>query len=465
VALHEGKVSKKQVREIGAQLARRREAGLYPLPKTGELAVRRGIMRRDEVDQILAAQDRLRGEGRVVPDLVERILSKGERTEVPLAGLLSGFVLGSGVVAWLADLDLAGIGTVLGIASALAAEIKAFFPAGLKGKVAPRALITGLPVAAIPLCFAYLMIVADKFVGLSGDSVLAASLFARIGWTVGLLALGVLLLIVVARWRHREVWYLRARKDLTPLLVSRAREGLAVDAAAPNAEIIVTDRIHEILSTTARDIGLQPFHRLLSWMARRLGRSVGGVTIWYMEPDASGFRVRTFAAPRAPRGARDALEEIQSHRPVFLDEAWFKRALERCTEGGRLDRRKFLANVDRSEHVSLTGYVFAKRRSVNGNTDECLVFDHAYAKDISPTQLDAETRRWLDFRSVAAYPVFSAHEQDGDPVGVITAFMCVKNGFTADDLTSLIVASELIGMFASPKVRDDNAEEGEQNAD
>jgi GAF domain-containing protein len=77
------------------------------------------------------------------------------------------------------------------------------------------------------------------------------------------------------------------------------------------------------------------------------------------------------------------------------------------------------------------------------------VFDRSYLDKISIARLPENSKRWLDFASAVAYPVFSPGGGSDRPVGVLLAFKCVKNGITAEDKSVLVMLARLLGIVVS----------------
>jgi hypothetical protein len=121
---------------------------------------------------------------------------------------------------------------------------------------------------------------------------------------------------------------------------------------------------------------------------------------------------------------------IARHFPVQLQLGRYEDRVARCkAAGGDKWEELFRNQQDRSEFVSLTGYVYSKAQTVtSGNLDTCLVFDRGYlqiVKDLPPDALDA-----FDFMSVIAVPVIDATRH---PRGVLMALRRMSRGFIPED--------------------------------
>lgn len=449
VAVAERVISTDQALEI--EQTRRRSVELGLPMRSGEAAIDLGYMTPPGVSTITESQHSYRANGKSVDDPLAEGVARHGRATIALKPVLGAGAIVA-LVAAFATRDDRRIDLVAGVVGALWVALEAVLPAGLKGRLSLKPLVNAIPILLAPLSIGYLLFVADRLVQLSSDAAIADHLWYRFTTSLALLTIVCVLLLIAGKWRHREVSSLSARIDLTRTLVANAGRQAAARAGQTHGTADTPEAVHDILSRTAKVISLNPFESLLRRLAELSGISIGGTSLWYMVPDGGRFRTRSWVAPGAPDEARTALERVSQYRPVAIDDARYARARERSRlSDGSFSRERFLTISDRADFVSLTGYVFSRGVGVIGpDTNQCLVFDRSFQDLISRNAMPKAAWRWIDFRSVAAYPVFPAHQLDARPVGVLVAYKCVKNGFTTEDRSALITAAAMLGAIYDP---------------
>jgi hypothetical protein len=458
IACAEQKMSHAQAWQIELMRRSYLTLGLTP-PKTGEIAEELVILLHADVEWILNRQVEFRGDNKTVSDP----LTRPSRTSQPpvhrvrIRGASAAVVLILLAITWFASHgDFAKVAITGEIATALWLIIENIWPTGFNSHVSWYRGFNAIPAVLVPLSVAY-----GTYVGLqmrqlvqggTSDPTAFEHLWYRLV-TTGILLTGITVaFLVVGRWRHREIWFLGGRIDLMRSLVAQAFTAVVAIRSASRTAESKASAVQGLLQGAARVLSLNPWAHLLERIAPVLGQSPGGTVLWYLEPEGTGFVVRAHVAPGAPAEVAILLQEIaNNHKPVALDLERYRKAKEFCTRAdGSFNRDAFLAIPDRSEYVSLVGYVFARRQAVgNGDTSQCLVFDRSYLRKIDIGRLPAKAKRWLDFASAAAYPVFSPGHGPDQPVGVLLAFKCVKNGITAEDKSVLVMLSKLIGIVVA----------------
>jgi len=306
-------------------------------------------------------------------------------------------VLTSLVIAWFVSHgDFAKVAITGEIATALWLIIENIWPTGFNSHVSWRRGLRAIPAVLVPLSVAYATYVGLRMrqlvQGGTFDSTTFEHLWYRLITTVILLTGITMTFLVVGRWRHREIWFLAGRIDLMRSLVANA---FAAVVGIRSAQQSWEDVLPGMLHSGARVLTLNPWAQLVDRIALMLGKSSGGTVLWYLEPVDGFFAVRAYVAPGAPPEVLELFKVLaKNHKPVALNPERYRRAKAWCKrDDGTFDRDKFLAIPDRSEYVSLVGYVFARRQAVgNGDTSQCLVFDHSYLDKIDIAALPGEAR-------------------------------------------------------------------------
>ena len=112
---------------------------------------------------------------------------------------------------------------------------------------------------------------------------------------------------------------------------------------------------------------------------------------------------------------------------------------------------QFLLNPERSEFISLAGYVYAyKEPFPSADTQKCLAYDPSFVRILEKSgQLTRQVAKWLNFTTLCAYPVFRNGNPDDDVMGVLVAFRNVPKGITSEDEDALLTLSCLLGSMLS----------------
>lgn len=357
--------------------------------------------------------------------------------------------------------------TVFGAASIISlflAILPKLAPGLLEGSIPLHRPIRWLVILAVPMlltycaCMAYsLRTVAKEGAG-ADINVVADSLWLRC-WTSALLALVLFIcLVILVKFRHREIWYLEGRIQMMQGMVASTRQIIEGLRALPNpTKADVLQHVEGLVERAAKTVRLNPWEQDLKLLGRvrRRWRCIVGVSVWYLEPNALSdegfdhFDIRFVKAPGCPVEVNEAFQTIkQKHTPIRYDESKHKDAVGAHTNpDGTFNKKAFLRNPDRKSFISVSGFVFHRQRAeINPDARSCPAFDRSYMNALDGGQSEV-VRQWLDFRSIAAYPVFGSCGAAAKPSGVLVAFKTVPNAFTPDDHEALLTASRLIGMM------------------
>jgi hypothetical protein len=209
-----------------------------------------------------------------------------------------------------------------------------------------------------------------------------------------------------------------------------------------------------MLETSVNALSLNPSENFQSeWLPWKA--SYGAVSLWYLELNSTSnkFDIIEYAVgPTTPKGIIDIFEGIKRcYHPVPLDEEWYARHIALCTTEGKLDQDKFYGISDRTNHVSIAGFVYAKKKSFNSRRiHRSEFFDDEYLENLKrKSRIPKRHKKWLNFQTYAALPVFSCIDTGDKPRGVIIAFKNSPQPFVLDDSNIITMTSRLMGILCT----------------
>jgi hypothetical protein len=462
VATEKKIISASQAREIYATQRRWRSKG-DKAPPVGEIGREMRILTQDEITQILAASKKTREEGRRLRDPISESPKPSEGSPPSWFRQLMGVILLLAVVGggiWRGSFTAAAEIASIGAAAWMAIE-GVFWSRASARPVGVRLLGLLLQLTVPLSVLAVILFGRRLFQALHGveSTVTVPDLRGdRLGLevSIGALALSAGYFLLIAAWRHTAIASLKSRIRHTRRMLFRYSQ-LIIRGPGNGRRSMMSQRrraIRGVLEETAHVLRQNPWDRAVEWSLPG-HRSVGAVSLWYLEPNAdpqAGFDIFAFAAPLAPGEVMRAFRRIQArHHPVRLNHAAWDAAIGSCTSDGVLDRAQFLKRTDRHTFVSLTGYVFDKGHAQHaGDVRRCLAYEQSYVRVLDLPNQPSIVREWLNFQSVAAIPVCERDGNRWDTVGVLMAFKNVQNGITPEDMETLRMASDLLGNLKCP---------------
>lgn len=463
VAVFEQWLSVPQAHEIRrSQLVRAKE-GVDHM-QSGDLGVELGFLNPEAGSFIKQRLDEMIEEGTTVPDILRSYkpeLAKHGPT-IRIRAVIGFSILGSALLTWLVTREWhRAVEVTAGLTYGWAA-IEAVIPGFRGGRIRGHRLLHAIGFLVFPLALflsiRQLVLLHGQFSGTPPTpapfDVASFALFTGVAATslAGVVAYGFLLLW----WRHREIWFLETRIELTSGLIGTALSAAqAARFESARAQEIRLESAAELLKRTSIVLSMNPWDRqvaaLLPFAAPR-----GVVSIWYLEPRPDvgdgTLQIRLFAAPGAPPTVIEAFEKIRrDHFPAGFDRKRYNSAIAACSDDeGNLNIEQFRTRLELEKFVSAAGFVLARGQAHDsGDARFCKVFNHSYVMGIKKTVGSAdEVARWLDFRSFAAYPVFDTRNPS-TPRGVLMAFKNLRNGVTGEDKHTLSATSRLLGFMFS----------------
>jgi hypothetical protein len=463
VARAENILSGNQVRYIQAAQRACNEAQI-PL-RVGDLAVYLLILTEEERNRILALQDKYKAEKRLFEDPVYNPESWKRLPQIRISVRWGSIILIilSLIFAIIHGKDWRVVGIVFSVEAAIVGIVYRLFPELLDtdgivlNRVLRWSLILLAPVAVV-YCFytaSLLRLLAESGpVTLSG----VASAWRRFFYGELVVALSFIVLVIISVWRHYEIWTHETRSFLTQLLILEASDAVAskfldqtwtTEDSAKQAELLLT-RAARIMSY---NIWTRFLAKCCFFWSKERSDAIESVSIWYLEPALDGsrvFHIKCFAAPEAKEdvlAAFNALREIQY--PVYLDTQRFREALNNCYDQttGKFDKEEFRKYPGRESFISLSGYVYATKRGIpSGDPRTCLAYTGTNMEELKRRGLQTSSvARWLDFLSLAAYPVFKCNSTN--PIGVLIAFRPVVNAIIPEDQEILVTLSCQLGLL------------------
>ena len=452
----------------GAYLANR-----LPPPRIGELAVERGLVPRDTAQQIEKKRQNYTNAGQVLPDPIS-LPPRMDRfkTFATPSGMFAA-VMSVALLTWIA-IEWKGNLPIIGSAASIVALAWIVVPI-LSAKWFPQSIplyrpLRWITIIAAPLALAYCLYIAYKLAVLADSSAEEGpiavstltsqdtlghiqSLWFRC-WTSGAVAaMGLATYHTVSSFRHKEIWYLEYRIFFTQALVARGRTIIERLKLSPTPKAASLSELQQLLELTAQTIRLNPWVHELSQLGKLVGKSAGGVSLWYLEPNDidpnkfTHFDILEIAAPGASEEAVKCFNELKNrHHPIRYNEDMHRKKIAHYTRSdGTLDKKGFQEDPDHDTFISLAGFVYARQQSeMTGKTEDCLAMNRHHLEALGPVPTDRRVRCWLDFRSVAA---FSVQGKGDRPLGALLAFKNVCNGFTPADHDVLLTASRLLGVI------------------
>jgi hypothetical protein len=460
VACFERKLTVAQAWQI-AEEAERYVSLSVGSPRFGEIAVDLGLLTPETVEWILGQLRQYILENKSLNDPLSQ---HPPRKLVRAFSVRRGAFAGSAILllmslSWyLSDHNWGTVALVASVLSALWIALTNIIPDIFDGSIPTHRFFPWIIMVIGPLSWGYCIYVAHDWLELSrGSGAPAVSHWHRLLGATVLLGAAYLIFYIISKWRHFEIWFLECRIDLMRGLVSRTFTGISrlrVAEEQPERQVVLS-YVHQVLQEAARIMIMNPWSRLLKKFV--LGRGpVGVVSIWYLEPDTSvdgsfsRFNVLLTVAPNAPTEVTETFEKIRrSHHPTRLDTNRFHQAFTHSMKDGEFDEQAFIKLPDRRDFVSVVGFDFENKQGIySGNALRHPYFDHTYTGSLNMENLSYTVRRWLDFKSFAAYPVLTPDSND-KPIGVLIAFKNLRNGFTPEDKTALVTTSRLLGLLLS----------------
>jgi len=421
-------------------------------PRVGEVAQLIGVLTREGAEEVETKQEDVRSRNETFDDPIdERSFGPNApryvRRRVIVALILVAAFIGTGLASHWNGSTLATAATLLGF---LFVVLEQVFPSWLGGDAKWRLLVKHAS-NSIFLVFIFGLLTTGTILYRNGLlPPIALSFPLSITQAFYLFAAGVLFLALISRmlaeWRHHEIWILESRHDLVALLsattgASGRRRSNRIEAAK------------SVMDLTANILECNLWNQVLSWLLLR-DQAVRSVALWYAQPSDTSpneFDNIIYSCPSAPDQVHDLAEEIkETHHPARFEETEFRRLCRDCLAGGKLDVKKLRSQPRLHEIASATGYVFHKRsRLFSSDARECLVYDGTFLSKPRRAKLSRKLRRWFDYKSFVAYPVFLADEESR-AIGVLIAHRTCTNGFLPEDQYVLRLAASLVGQAMSP---------------
>lgn len=461
VAYETGRLSLEQCWQVYEAQQRYRTRASLP-PSIGNLCVDLNLLTPQAVEEVLHETSIYLYEARCLPDPLARPAGPRRLGSAVRVSAAAGAVviLALTLTGIITEWNLSALAVAASVASGVVCALASIMPTALRGYLKWGDMLRILFGSLLPLSFGYGVYVAHSLYEftLNASHVsapdlqtmhVADALWKRLILSASVFALCTLWLYVSRAWRKYESRILEVRLDVFGALVSAAHRVISGEAGRKGQSD--SGEIEDVLQPLAQMLRSNPFDYLLKklffWQ-----KTVGAVTIWYLERSrdrSDGLVIKNFAAPGAPHEVWQALDKIKAnYRPAMLDEEQYRHAMRTMMrEDGRLDRKRFASIADKPDYVSLAGFVFARKVAVTtGDAGSCLAYDSSHLDALDLEQRSRTVRGWLEFRSIAAYPVYASLDQGGTPDGVLAAFKNINNGFTAGDYSALSAAARLIGL-------------------
>ncbi|MEE8059377.1 MAG: hypothetical protein V3T17_16305 [Pseudomonadales bacterium] len=422
------------------------------LPKVGEIAVELCYLNEEQKDQILKSLDVSRKCPKPHYDPVKHNDKNNQLTlklSAPVVFVVCVIVLGYAYLTSNNDLDV--VGTIASIIGFLCMIFIYTWPKGIEHNLKLRhyyrkiAMILILTAAFVIPYIIYHLPAATLALS-EGDVI---NLLVAL---ISFLSISLALSLFYCEMKEQEKWYVERRTDI----LSRQRTKVNRYLEQPE-KYALNDVEEEILYAAGNAMFFNPWHAILNKIIWKK-KNIGAVSIWYMKPSKDNnetFDFVSFAAPNAPSEVKELYKEAQKeHHPNRYNKRKFQESLVQCRikngkRKGVIDKGKYLTLQGRHEYVSLTGFVYENKSAKHENdASKCLALDVRYQASWEGASLSKEARDWVDFCSVAAYPVFEDTEGKSI-IGVLVAFENIENGITAIDRGTLFIASRLLGLAYS----------------
>jgi hypothetical protein len=431
-----------------------RRRGINP-PQCGDLAIDLFAFTRVTADQIDSLRDGHVAAGHNIPDPLAGPRPRRHNPEqrLPIRVIAGCSALLSMAIVWYLSRSVSHVAWTAGILGATWTALERLRGDLMQMAIPVHRALKWPLMLLVPTSATYLLWLSyPNLFHPIGSTHPTASIFISTLWRIHtsawVVCMAALSLMGLVAWRHREIWFMELRIDLMNGIVAYVHRALVDRNPTATSPSSRHEHIHEILKKAAHILQLNPWDRALN-MTVFWRRPIGAVSLWYLEPGRDDrFKILTHVAPGAPGEVAEAFQRIcERHHPVRLDERLYREAIESCRDDGHFDRQKFLSIPNRQRFISVTGFVFARRTCiVSGNSSECLAFDRSYLKALQIQKGPEFVRRWVDFQSLAAYPVF-VEGPTADPRGVIVAFKNTRNGITPEDQRALAMTSRVLGVL------------------
>lgn len=462
VARDLGLLESRQARQIAEEQHGLRSAQVL---RCGDIATGHMFLSPEAEARVVKEQRALQARGRDVTD----VLSGWTEKNIPNSRsiirwtrfVFAVLVVGSAFfVAVTGRLNIAVTAQLMSISSGVWLLIEALLP-GVLRMAPPRRGIgrrTGVGRAlrwiAIPVALFLYFLAVDSMGHLSNAWSLAPP--GPLWVATGLVLLVVLVGVSVV-WRHQQIVAAMRRSALFRQLSKRVMD--LGEELRRNADAELDQMIQRVLEDSLGVLASSSYLRMVRKVSSVfLSDSFPALSAWYLVPHeredgAKCLRIAKHFARNAPAEVEEAFEAIAaSHFPVQLDIEKYRAVVRTFNQEGRDVREGLLQDLNRKEYLSLSGLVLYRGQAFeSGDSDRCAAFDNGYLDAVSIAANDARTRRWLSFKSFAAYPVF-ADTQDGHrPDGVLVVFSNSRNAFTRADRDILVTTARYLGNLISTR--------------
>ncbi len=415
---------------------------------TSEIALELRLMNRAGVDNI----NKLKEEGIRAPEIVRRRFPTKRSLQAINASRVSFALFSLAVLGFCASFtgmefsDLGGVASIIALVWA-ALEIMLPYVVHVQRTITGKIRWVAIPVALAVFFYGFSAI-SYLLEGSPGAQNIEVAVRQQKIALVVFLGL-VVLLTLSAFWRHYRIRVSGVRSALQRGLF-KALDDAMLDLEKGN-QVDVAGAASEILRQSAAILSLNPWANLV----RKLGfwaPSSGALSLWYLEPDEDigRFRIGVFEAFNAPVKVIEAFGKIKDeHRPVMLDHERYCDAVRaiRARAGSASVKEELTKDLFRSTYLSVAGWVSYYGTALEtGHAMSCAALDDGY-RELALKHLPKKrkTANWLEFRSLAAYPVFD--KNTAEPPSVLIAFSDLRNGFSEEDKNWLVSVSRILGML------------------
>jgi hypothetical protein len=272
-------------------------------------------------------------------------------------------------------------------------------------------------------------------------------------------------LFIQTAWRNRVNKYRQAREDLIRWLPECIFKGfIELHRKADGHEDDFVSQLQEVLDTTAYALKLNPIENMIGRYIPGKRFHYGSISVWYLEPDSdqpTALKILRYSSPEVPHEIREVFDDIKENfRPVILDENWYVQTKNHLTIQNVFRRDLFRELPDRTEHVSIAGYVYIRGYTIpTASTANSILFDPSVLKRVEDN-VPHTCLPWLKWQTFAAFPVFSPVDEGNTARGVLIAFKNSPQPFMGEDRAVLAAASRLLGILCT---RASQIEQGEES--
>lgn len=429
--------------------------------RSGDAAASLGYLTTQEADAIEVARKAFQDDGKQCIDIVQR-LGFGEPATAPLSLKLNWFLYIAALIVGAATFllcryilklpeysYLSWTGGVLGISRQLVLYIRDVMP---NRHITMSAKISRLLVLLLNGLLFGLGIATVLYLYASASGLLQLGIDAPASHQRWFAAAGSVLLACIswfainAHIRKSEVEAAKLRDHLHIDLLHHATACRAMAAKAGERPWLA----HDVLTRIGFSLNTNPVDMFLL----RIPVLSQGTrySLWYLEPRApeqnglQSFHIVAVVAPGAPSHAVDCLDRVKTRYFPNWNEERVKQDLLKFPKANGVLPSAFKDVAGRDEYVSLTGFVFSRRRAVvmqRGDRSEWMTDGHRTILGDTP---DATVRSFLSGRSFAAYPVDSIN---GTQLGVLIALRSRENAIFPEDQVTLLNGAKMLGIALS----------------